>query len=277
MKKSSKSLFNIIKWIFWEFFGIRFIWSKINPPIDPISKTKPPTTIFIWLFGLYVAFFGISSQRYENRIDIMENRLNAIFAQLSSQNYKVALARIPRVQNMLSPGKPSILDPSSVIKSLFGSEVRNNTIVEISKEIIEVWKNHLDSLNLDNIDLSDTDLSEANLVSTSLKNAHFENTDLSNANLKGALLSGSTLKNVNLKNTVLDDAWLDNTKIILVKVHSMRRGSDIEEYYTLSRAKTLYRSDIKNEFYANKLKLEFPELFKMPDEYPRPPKSLSIK
>ncbi len=85
-----------MKWFFWELMGTRSIWEKIKPPVNPVTK---PATIALWVVGIYVAFFGVASQRYENRIDIIENRANAIFTQLGTLNVKKVLSRIPVIKN----------------------------------------------------------------------------------------------------------------------------------------------------------------------------------
>lgn len=102
------------RWIF-RYFGFEFIYRKFNPAK---SLGALPTGA-IWLMGIYVAFFGVASQRYENRIDIIENRANSVFAQLAVTSVqKKALSRISRVQNMPCPEKPDILKPVSVFRSL---------------------------------------------------------------------------------------------------------------------------------------------------------------
>jgi len=69
---------SIFKWMFC-YSGLEFIYRKLNPAKNP--QTLP--TGFIWLIGMYIALFALASQRYENRIDIIGNRANAIFAQLA--------------------------------------------------------------------------------------------------------------------------------------------------------------------------------------------------
>ena len=63
------------------------------------------------LIGIYVALFGLASQRYENHLDRIENRANGIFAQLGSRRPKKAMARIADAQRMTRPVKPELLNP----------------------------------------------------------------------------------------------------------------------------------------------------------------------
>ena len=61
-----------VRWIVWDFFGLRAIWEKITPPK---GRTDKAPTFFLWIIGLYAAFFGIASPgsqtraRYHSLID----------------------------------------------------------------------------------------------------------------------------------------------------------------------------------------------------------------
>ncbi len=114
---------------FCYYSGGQAIWEKMKPPVKP--TVPKPATFPLWILGIYVALFGIASQRYENRVDIIENRSNAIFAQLATSASTKALSRVPRVQRMPCPVKPEIFNPYSVIQSLF-VESRYPAIVESS-------------------------------------------------------------------------------------------------------------------------------------------------
>ena len=149
----------------YNYLGLRYIWvTKISPPADPATGKKPPVTFFLWLIGIYIGFFGVASQRYENRIDIIENRANAIFTQLSTPQHKSALARIPKVQNMSCPQKPELLRPVTVFESLFCKSSKYYEIVVLLRETLENWKLNLDSLDLRNANLENSDLRSANLA-----------------------------------------------------------------------------------------------------------------
>ena len=166
----SKGIWYFVKFL-WDFLGFRFIFQKVNPPIDSDTVKRKPRTIMIWIIGIYVAFFGIASQRYENRIDIIENRANAIFTQLSTPIYKAALSRIPRVQRMGCPVKPEIKKPYTVWRSLFSADTVYLEIVEQLKETVETWKDSLREVRLLNADLSFTNLNGSNLQFADLSKA----------------------------------------------------------------------------------------------------------
>ena len=68
-------------WLVWDFTGLRFIATKVFP--HEKGKLSPPVTITLWVIGVYTALFGIASNRYENAVDKIENRMNAFITQLA--------------------------------------------------------------------------------------------------------------------------------------------------------------------------------------------------
>jgi hypothetical protein len=214
INKILEIIFFSIKWLF-RYSGLEFIYTKFNPPKNP--QTLP--TGFIWLIGIYIAFFGVASQRHDNRIDIIENRVNSIFAQLAIPSVgKKALSRIPRVQNMPCPYKPNILSPLSVFISLF----RESKYEEVSaqlKETIEDWKDSLDSINLSEAILREAGLRGANfrganLQRADLRGANLHEADFQDADLRGAYLRGAKLREANLQGANLQGAnlWKANLR-----------------------------------------------------------------
>lgn len=202
----------IIKGIFY-YSGFEYIYRKAKP------VTGLPT-LPLWLIGIYIAFFGIASQRYENKIDIIENRSNLIFAQLGTDARKSALGRISDVQNYPCPVKPIILNPASVLRSIFTKDTVYTEMVDLLRETIEDWKKELDGVKLRSANLEGADLREANLNSARLQNANLQKAwllgaNLEDANLEGADLRGAKLEGANLKRADLRRADL--------------RGADLRE------------------------------------------------
>lgn len=229
--KIVKGFLTLIKWL-WDFMGLRFVFQKIVPPFDPETGKRKPITFTLWVFGIYVAFFGVASQRYENRVDIIENRANAIFTQLATPIYKKALSQIPRVQRMPCPVKPEILNPNTVWQSLFGEDTLYTEIVDHLKETVEAWNASLDSVNLsyaildscflNKANLQGAGLGRANLQGTLLGESNLQGTYLRDANLQGTLLGGSNLQGANLILADLQGADLSEAHLgsaILVEAH----------------------------------------------------------
>ena len=76
-------------WLLSDFSGLRYVWLKIKPlnPEKEKSQTKP-SSFFLWLIGIYIALFSIASNRYENSLEKIELRMNAVVAQLSTSDDK---------------------------------------------------------------------------------------------------------------------------------------------------------------------------------------------
>jgi len=239
-------IFQFIVWFLWDFTNIRFllskIWKTIRPPINPETGKRPPSTFFIWLSGtisIYILIFGVASQRYENKLDIIENRANSIFSQLSiKEKRKDILSRITQIQNMKCPHKPQIFNPITVLKSLFFKEKPKSyhSIVELMKDTLVIWKESLDGVDIKYANLAGADLSYANLSSAELSYSNLTKTNLSFANLSKAELYSVDLSQTRIENVNFKDArglpeWV-------------RQGLDINGIYT---QKTLLVS-IKNGF-----------------------------
>ena len=194
----------------WEYLGIRYLWRKIRPLSD---EKQPPSVFFIWVIGIYFAMYGIASQWYENRRNILENKINIVIAQLDTPYTKKIIARIPPLQKKHCPVKPEVKNPVSIIRSLFGKEVPNDEIIEDLKEIIIDRKNDLEGVVLMGINLERTNLAEVQLKGSYLKDANLEKTDLSNGHLEGCILSYANLRKAILCDVHLEGAVLWGTKL----------------------------------------------------------------
>lgn len=236
-----------IRWIV-DFSGLRFIGWKIRPPKKETTedqKSRPPATFFLWVFGTYIAFFGIASQRYENRVDVIENRANVIITQLPTQAFKKAISRIPDVQDMWCPEKPDIWQPFTIIRSIFFKYTDYPDIVQLLKETVENWKESLDGV----------DLAKAKLVEAKLGYANLQGTNLYKANLKGAKLQcvklqGADLLEANLQEAYLFGANLEGAKNLTIK--------------QLSEVKTLYEAKLDPSL-MEQVKKKYPLLLGNPN------------
>ena len=183
----------IIKLIFksiYRYSGIESICNKARVIEEQQPKRILPT-LPLWLIGIYIAFFGIASQRYENKVDIIENRANSIFTQIGTSARKSALGRIAKVQNYPCPVKPKIFQPVSLFRSLFGKDSIHEEMAVLLRETIEDWKKELEEANLIEADLGGANLEGANLRGAYLFRAHLWGANLSDANLERADLWGS--------------------------------------------------------------------------------------
>ena len=208
--------FRLIGWVLWDFSGLRFFWEKIRPPLEPTPDKRAPSTFFLWILGVlcaYAMLFSIVSQRFDNRIRLIEESANAIILQLSTADAairKTALSRVSQVQNMPYPYKPDIYDPLSIFRSVFGpSHIKYDSTVRTLKGVIESWKGQLDSINLEAADLRNAKLDGAKLSNANLKGADLFGADFTNADLRGAVLSGANLTNAILRGADLSRARIE--------------------------------------------------------------------
>lgn len=253
-----------IVYTIYNFSGLRAIYERLVPPKKNDPERRPPSTFLLWLIGIYVALFGIASQRYENRVDIIENRINSINAQLSTPLYKKALSRISEAQNMPCPSKPDIKEPTTVVLSLFKDTLYTEG-VDLLKATVEGWKDSLSSVNLtyailDSIDLSDSNLRGADLRFADLRKAilgsFFENpdwedvyfvdedlSDYSNSqkpDLLGADLRGVWLMEADLRDAYLSGAYLMDANFGWADLR------DADLYYSLLIGADLSFSNLRN-------------------------------
>jgi uncharacterized protein YjbI with pentapeptide repeats len=244
---SKEDLKKLLLWLCWDFTGFRFIWSKILPPSPKQEQDKRRASSFVfWFIGIYAAFFGIATQRYENTIDKIENRANAVLAQLSG-NPKIVMERIAEVQNMRCPVKPEFFTPFSFSDSLQSeTEYKEpySEIVNLLKFTIEDWirktrkekfkyifeginlsKAHLEEIKLkktylENVDFYMSYIGKADFDSTYLANANFYKTQIEKTIFTNAELTDAYFDGANAKNAVFKDAKLENASFLEANLRS---------------------------------------------------------
>ncbi|MBW1615928.1 MAG: pentapeptide repeat-containing protein [Deltaproteobacteria bacterium] len=273
----------ITLWRFYHLSGIRFIWYKISPPHPDEIKGKnkiPPASFWLWIIGIYAAFFQIASTRYENRVDIIENRINGIYSQIS-KDIKIAFERIPDVQNMECPYKPNIFNPASIFKSFLPvtngfykisdllkenkknpirkffienfslEQVRYQDGVEQLKELVEDWSEKTKIIKdekgkkteigeLEGFNLNEAQLQYADLQGAQLQYADLNEAQLQNANLDSSKLQNAGLWSAQLQNANLSSAQLQNVNLFVAQL----------QYAKLSASKlqntNLYEAQLKD-------------------------------
>jgi hypothetical protein len=307
-RNTRKQVYNFFKWLVWDFSCLHFIWTKILPSTSKSECRRSPSTFLIWAVGIYIACYGVASQKYENRLDMIENRTNTIFTQLASPAFKSALSRIPIVQQMSCPQTPKLLYPPSVFHSLIGSGQEYAEIVGLLKETVENWKESLEDVdlslaNLEGAQLDSANLREATLVGTNLRNANLENADLRYANLQDADLQNANLENADLRYAIiigadLERAYLRNSNLISInapppqvrKKHELARIRANKKKYgkylppsdylpgdlvdQLLRVGNLYKAKIETDTHKKLFRLR-PKLFE--NSLPESPNSIIIR
>lgn len=204
---------DILIWVLYDFSGIRLICERIFPPKLDIKNYRKPSSFLVWCIGLYFALYGISIQRYENALNQNQIQINSIFSQLSTNDWKSAISRIPSIQKKKYPFKPDMIKPISVFRSLFVSGQFDADIIDLTNRIIESKKNDLSGISLKGVILKNVDLSEANLNKADLSNAEINNSNFKFSSFKSAKLKNVTIRNSNLCNTDFSNSILNGSRI----------------------------------------------------------------
>ena len=280
-------LIKFIIWVAWDFSGIRFWGQTICPPAGPSHTKRAPSTFLLWVIGVlafYVTLFGIAQQGYNNRIGIIENRMNTILSQLSIPNEivrKNAIDMIPKVQNMPRYDKPNLYEPISVMRYFFKSpEQPYEAINEILKTTVENFKDQLDSVNLTSANLRDANLHGANLSRADLSHSNLSGIRLSYADLRGTDFSNSNLSGADLRGADLYAAVLHGANLQGADLRSIEKSefpsSDMnltaDEFPTsrsviidqLSKTLTLYQTKLDPDI-EREIKRSFAHLFEPPE------------
>ena len=191
-----------------HYSGLGFLYKKLNYFRNP----PPLMTASIWITVIYVALFSFTLQRYENRVDIIENRAIAIFNQLPTHVYKKALGKISKVQNMPCPEKPKFLEPASIYRSLFKKTQYREQVILLRETIVD-WKEKLDGVYLRKAYLNSANLREANFIEADLSKANLKKANLQEANFLVANLQGANLRKANLSSANLQEASIQEAKL----------------------------------------------------------------
>ena len=179
-------------------------------------------------------FFGVASQRYENKLDRIENRVNALLPLLvNDKTRKNAIGRIGSVQEMGCPIQPNFFEPITNFRSLFGKEHFHGDTVAFLKGVVEDFASVLQGANLMNANLEDANLMDASLVNANLVKANVMKANLMKANLERAnLLDAKNLTIEQLcKAKSLYDAKLDPKLFKQVKKEHPKLLENFEKKY----------------------------------------------
>jgi len=224
---------NAVMWCFyrfpvvlWEQSGLPFILQKAKK----LNSPDPHPTLFLWLLTIYVALYGLATQKHESRRDRIDNKIATLTAQLGTPARDAALSRVADLQqSMAIPIEPHFLEPWTAFETLFGEEKIDNDLMDDVKSVTSsILKSlegtegdglslaiiNLSSVNLNSANLSGVELLSADLREADLRNADLNSADLSNANLTRADLTGADLTGSDLTGANLTGANLFGAKLI---------------------------------------------------------------
>ncbi|MCG7866458.1 MAG: pentapeptide repeat-containing protein [Candidatus Thiodiazotropha taylori] len=219
---SIRNLFSQIRrfiWWFYDIVGLRWISEKLMPPINPETNTRPPSTFFVWAISVYLALFGIESQIYENKLDIVENRVNTVYVRLTTTQYKAGLRYIPVVLRSRCPYKPEITDPISIYYFFVKEGKCIGDIERDMSEILESYRNDLQGLNFGGVEfrelwLKDANLSGASFFEGNFEESNFHGTNLDDASFINAHFEGVNFSECSLQKAVMGDSWFNGAFFI---------------------------------------------------------------
>ena len=161
-----------------KYSGIEFVYRKFIPK----DKSVLPSG-FIWLVGIYVAFFGLASNRYESRVDAIENRFGSIITLIGTDSKELAIEQLVSLHQVNIPVPPNFICPLSSFKAMFGEGEPHIETINNTKGIISALKNDLDSINLANGNFTELDFSDVSFYKTDFSGACLKGTDFSGADL----------------------------------------------------------------------------------------------
>lgn len=100
----------------WDYSGLSFIFDKIRR--DKANGIRP--TLFIWLMSIYIAMFGLATQRYETRLDRFENTLQIYVSQLGTSARAETFSALAAHQKYELPLEPNFWNPWRTMQALVG-------------------------------------------------------------------------------------------------------------------------------------------------------------
>jgi hypothetical protein len=111
MYESDRHLIKVL----YRYSGIESICNKARVVEDQQPKRTLPS-LPIWLLGIYIALFGLASQKYENRVDIIERKVTSIYARLTP--ITSAILQLPPVIIKLGDSETTFIQNLSEFEEL---------------------------------------------------------------------------------------------------------------------------------------------------------------
>lgn len=96
-------LFNLARWLAWDFSGIRFVYRKLIPEHNNSLNRqgyRAPSTFFIWFVSIYFAAFALINESYNNDYSKLEKNYAFIVSLLDTSTPEYALPLVSRTLKM---------------------------------------------------------------------------------------------------------------------------------------------------------------------------------
>jgi uncharacterized protein YjbI with pentapeptide repeats len=213
-----------VKFVYWEIIPIHYISSLINP--DKYDNKKP-STISIWLIGIYTAIYGLSSQSYESAISRTKNRIENI-SNIKEQQIRLNL--ISEIQNAKMPIEPKYHRVLNTTLGFFGKREKNHEILQFTKLVLIKECDSIVGVKIKDIDFGGIDFKKSILKKAYFKNSKFINCSFTNCSFDDCQFYQSDLSGV----------WVTDCKMVGINFW----GSRLKLYQAISNNLTM--ADFRN-------------------------------
>ena len=121
-----------VKWII-HYSGIAFIAAKLSSN----KNEDDHPSFFIWLFTIYVAVYGLASQRYEKDLTRYQNTLNLYGSLVAGDKDEMGLNLLNSLKYEQLTVEPALSSPVSVYKAFIGEKepLNENELTALSRVI----------------------------------------------------------------------------------------------------------------------------------------------
>ncbi|WP_421901714.1 pentapeptide repeat-containing protein [Maridesulfovibrio sp.] len=216
ISNSSRPFYNL-----YEYSGARAIKQLIRPPSKKELEDdnyRNPSTFVLWIFSIYIAIFGLASNRYERAVSTHEMQMASFQTQMSTDLKGYSCAKIPKLQKATIPLEPNLFNIWQTILSFFKvtKYKRGQTLII---DTLESYKNVLTRARLSQCDLSNADFSNGNLAKSSFYQSNLIGTYFSWSNLEKASFVKANCTQIHFFGTNLKKATInkaDLTSAIIV-------------------------------------------------------------
>lgn len=193
---------SVLMFIVWELIPMHFLMSLLLPNRFDKENNKP-STLLIWLIGLYTAIYGFTIQIYENSMNVAKSQLESVYM-VKQQRYQFYL--ISKIQNTKIPLKPRFQNVITTVQSFLGKKEQSNELIELTTTFL---KNQTDSIvdaSLYNIDLSNIIFKK-----TKFKNVYFSEGKFATFAFDSCEFISCSFNNTNLSKVQLSNSNLNGT------------------------------------------------------------------
>lgn len=123
LSKSFKSTpFGYLKRFLYIYIGFGYLHQMIRKPKAEEYSDRKPSNFLLWIIGLYVALFGLAAQRYEIRINRLNNLFNTYIELLDKDVDPGIYDGFIQLQKSVVPKEPKVLEFWTTFQSFVEEE-----------------------------------------------------------------------------------------------------------------------------------------------------------